>query len=84
MAYANSADPDQTAPEGAVWSDSTLFTIPLYILRNNCIKSKISVKTEQNKVFEISEQLFVLRPSQPTGVMLSPVSLPNHTFTGQA
>ena len=25
-----------------------------------------------------------LRPSQPNGVMLSAVSLPNHTFTGQA
>ena len=25
----------------------------------------------------------VLRPSQPNGVMLSAVSLPNHTFTGQ-
>ena len=26
----------------------------------------------------------VLRPSQPNGVMSSGVSLPNHTFTGQA
>ena len=26
----------------------------------------------------------VLRPSQPNGVMLSAVSLPNHMFTGQA
>ena len=26
----------------------------------------------------------VLQPSQPNGVMLSAVSLPNHTFTGQA
>ena len=25
----------------------------------------------------------VLRPSQPNGVMLSAVSLPNHTFTGR-
>ena len=25
----------------------------------------------------------VLLPSQPNGVMLSAVSLPNHTFTGQ-
>ena len=31
MAYANSADPDQTAPAGAVWSGSTLFAIPLSI-----------------------------------------------------
>ena len=27
-AWANSADPDQTAPTGAVWSGSTLFAIP--------------------------------------------------------
>ena len=40
MAYANSADTDETAPEG-VWSGSALFTITLSILRNNCIKSKI-------------------------------------------
>ena len=26
----------------------------------------------------------VLRPSQPSGVISSAVSLPNHTFTGQA
>ena len=26
----------------------------------------------------------VLRPSQPNGVMLSAVSLPNYMFTGQA
>ena len=32
MAYSNSADPDQTAPEGAVWSGFTLFAIPLSIL----------------------------------------------------
>ena len=28
--------------------------------------------------------LEVLQPSQSNGVMLSMVSLPNHTFTGQA
>ena len=27
-AWANSADPDQTAPRGAVWSGSTLVAIP--------------------------------------------------------
>ena len=36
----------------------------------------------------VLESLFVcvevLRPSQPNGVMSSAVSLPNHTFTGQA
>ena len=40
IAYANSIDPDQTAPERAVWSGSILFANPLSILRNNCIKSK--------------------------------------------
>ena len=44
IAYVNSADPDQTAPEEAVWSGSTLFGIPLRILRNNYWKSKIYVK----------------------------------------
>ena len=41
VAYVTSADPDQTAPLGAVWSGSTLFAIPLRIIRNNCIKRKI-------------------------------------------
>ena len=27
LPYANSEDPDQTAPEGAVWLGSTLFAI---------------------------------------------------------
>ena len=31
MAYANCADPDQTAPEEVVWSGSTLFAILLSI-----------------------------------------------------
>ena len=42
MAYANSADPNQTTPSGAAWSGSTIFGVPLSILRNNCIKSKIN------------------------------------------
>ena len=48
MAYANSADPDQTAPSGVVWSGSKLFAIPLSIQRYNCINSKIYVKTVWN------------------------------------
>ena len=40
MAYANSVDHDQTAPEGAVWSGSTLFAIPLSILRKNFMYRK--------------------------------------------
>ena len=52
MAYANSADPDQTAPEGAVWSGFTLFTFPQSSFRNNCIKSKIQAKTVWSEVFK--------------------------------
>ena len=41
-----------------------------------------------NLFFSAHRGLFVcievLRPSQPNGVMSSAVSLPNHTFTGQA
>ena len=40
MAYANSADPDQTAPEGAIWSGLALFAIPQNVLRNNCIRKQ--------------------------------------------
>ena len=40
------------------------------------------------RVNRLEDYLFVcvevLRPSQPNGVMSSVVSLPNHTFTGQA
>ena len=52
-----------------------------------------SYHTEQQYMFDIcfwmvSEIWFVcvevLLPSQPNGVMSSAVSLPNHTFTGQA
>ena len=49
ITYSNSIDPDQTAPEGAVWSGSTLFAILLSILRNrNQAKKKL-----WNKVFKI-------------------------------
>ena len=41
MPYANNADPDQSALEGAIWSGSSLFAIPLSILGDKCIKSKI-------------------------------------------
>ena len=54
MTYANSADPDQTAPEGGpVSSGSTLFATPLSILNNRYIKSKLQDRLVWNKVFEI-------------------------------
>ena len=41
----------------------------------------MSVSNFNHKEFVCIE---VLWPSQPNGVMSSAVSLPNHTFTGQA
>ena len=41
----------------------------------------LPIKFRVNCLFVCVE---VLRPSQPNGVMSSAVSLPNHTFTGQA
>ena len=63
MAYANRVDPDQTAPGGAVWSVSTLFAIPLSILRNNHIKAKKKKKigiNVWNKMLEILGRLLYL------------------------
>ena len=58
-----------------------LTTEPDYIKTAN-------VTCANNSAGEFVESDFVcvevLRPSQPNGVMSSAVSLPNHTFTGQA
>ena len=43
-AYANSVDPDQTAPSGAVWSGSTLFAIPKYFKKQLHEKQKLGQK----------------------------------------
>ena len=40
--------------------------------------------TEMEESISENACVKVLRPSQPNGVMSSAVSLPNHTFTGQA
>ena len=53
MTYANSADPDQTAPEGAVWSWSTLFAIPLSILRQKLYKMQNLDKKSLQQGFKI-------------------------------
>ena len=50
----------QAAPEGAVWSGSTLFAFPLSILSNMCMKSKIYAKIEWNKVVEILGHLLYI------------------------
>ena len=51
-------------------------SMPIYVkLKNLLLQKKENFETV---CFE------VLRPSQPSGVMSSAVSLLNHTFTGQA
>ena len=47
-----------------------MFMLSLVLIRTICEQEFVCVE--------------VLRPSQPNGVMLSAVNLPNHTFTGQA
>ena len=53
-----------------------------------CLLSCTPISSERGSLFLIEFVCFVcvevLRPSQPNGVMSSAVSLPNHTFTGQA
>ena len=51
------------------------FTMIVQILQN---------LSESMNYFSLFVCVEVLRPSQPSGVMSSAVSLPNHTFTGQA
>ena len=36
--WANSADPDQTAPRGAVWSGSFMFAISFASFRQNTLR----------------------------------------------
>ena len=49
--------------------------------RHGTVSSTGTVSSKPPVVFVCVE---VFRPSQPNGVMSSAVSLPNHTFTGQA
>ena len=54
--WANSADPDQTAPRGAVWSGSTLFAIASASF--GCITRK---KKPSCSTFRVSKILWFLR-----------------------
>ena len=65
-------DPDQTVPRGFVF-----FLLRFY----GPVNPMGSCRARSVCLFVCVE---VLRPSQPNGVMSSAVSLPNHTFTGQA
>ena len=69
IVYANSVDADQD-----------LHCLPIYEYFETFVRVA-------NRIMVISPNIVcveVLRPSQPNGVMSSVVSLPNHTFTGQA
>ena len=59
-----------------------LLTMPNSFLLNK-LNMKISLLINM-KMPTLVVCVEVLRPSQPNGVMSSAVSLPNHTFTGQA
>ena len=52
------------------------------------VKDNYYARFDTCSYHHFAETLFVcvevLRPSQPNGVMSSAVSLPNHSFTGQA
>ena len=62
-AWANSADPDQTAPGGAVWSGSTLFAIPSasFGLITLCYSHIVQILEWLQQVFWVSEYLGNLR-----------------------
>ena len=63
-----------------------LIKLKLHVLLDHDVEQRVLFRGYSSP--NISRVLFVcvevLRPSQPNGVMSSAVSLPNHTFTGQA
>ena len=63
MTYANNADPDKTAPGGAVWSGSTLFAIQLSFFKKQLHKKQNLGQSviKWNKVFEISGHLLYMK-----------------------
>ena len=54
-----------------------------FLIENKSILSRATYKVHSTHSYRFV-CVEVLRPSQPNGVMSSVVSLPNHTFTGQA
>ena len=74
---ANSVDCDQS-PHSVV-SDLGLQCLPITLLGVSRLKW-VKHRDRSRKTVCVE----ILRPSQPNGFMSSAVSLPNHTFTGQA
>ena len=83
-----------TCPDVRYWSEVLCCTIPTHMSEfgGQChgLRKKFTflVKASRGKArfrqAMLSFCVEVLWPSQPNGVMLSAVSLPNHMFTGQA
>ena len=72
----------------AISNALSLFSLPYY--KTVLTSPQEYYPQEHDGVYHFSHPTYmfvcveVLRPSQPSGVMSSAVSLPNHTFTGQA
>ena len=77
---ANSVDPDQT-PHSAIHKPS-INGLNLRLKKGR--PYLVQVHWRCSKVHDLFVCVEVLQPSQPNGVMSSAVSLPYHTFTGQA
>ena len=60
------------------------FLLFLFLCANNNNNQFTYEDLHGRKIDHLFVCVDVLRPSQPNRAMLSTVSLPNHTFTGQA
>ena len=75
---------------GAIFYDclNTIYKFIKSFLNKKCLNFTTLVLKLEQVYFTSCCGIFVcveaLRPSQPNGVMSSVVSLPTHTFTGQA
>ena len=65
-------------------SPSASYVNPQYVFLVKNKKNKTKKKHNLATLLSLFACVEVLWPSQPNGVMPSAVSLPNHTFTGQA
>ena len=75
--WANSADPDQTAPRGAVWSGSTLFAIPSASFGYITLRKRhlVQLLGWLQQIFWVSEHLGNLRyKKNPTKIFLFSVT----------
>ena len=68
-----------------VWTLEEQSDLGPHCLQKRLLKSQADDKADDSCCdWQFKGCVEILRPSQPNGVMSSAVSLPNHTFTGQA